>query len=110
MGTSNASKVAEMLAKQRTKNAQAKTAQSRSTESKLSALNEEKNDSSSNTYPSEEKYSADDSVAPLLGRGDRISQTMKPTSAGGTRSANRQNRYDESDDEEAGLLSKSADF
>ena len=105
--TSNASRVAELLAKQRAKVAQAKTL-----ESKLSVVDEEKKDTyADNTYPSEEKYSADDSAAPLLDRGDRMSQSMKPTSAGGTRNSNRESRYEsDEDDEGAELLSKSADF
>lgn len=108
--TSNASRVAELLARQR-----AKAAQSKSMDSKLSAVDEEKKDSFADAYPSEDKYSVDDSAAPLLGRGGRMLQSMKPL--GGERSSTsrdedkgRDSRYEDSDDEGAGLLSKSAEF
>ena len=109
--TSNASRVAELLARQR-----AKAAQSKSMDSKLSAVDEEKKDSfATDAYPSEDKYSIDDSAAPLLGRGGRMLQSMKPL--GGERSSTsrdedkgRDSRYEDSDDEGAGLLSKSAEF
>merc|ERR1711871_137690 len=93
--TSNVSRVAELLAKQRTKVNQAKEM-----ESKLSVVDEEKKDTYADSYPSEEKYSVDDSAAPLLGRSDRMSRSAKPTSAGGSRNANRESRYNESDDDE----------